>query len=222
MDAVREGGQPGAHNPAQVGGHRKRFPWCRLTTRPAQRPGQLKPIERVPSRGVEEPADGQPRKPGADRGPHGRLESGHGQGANLDAGEAPGRQACPGPGHRVPVGLDPDRRQQPDRLVPNPPQGKLQRRRARTVDPLQVIDHNNDRSRRRQEPDHIKEREANGSLLGRTTRRILHQQGHLQSPALRRWQLGKHPDEDPVHQITERRERQRCLGFGRAGLQDDV
>ena len=210
-DIVRQHTQPGAQYPAQVGGHGKRFPRRGLTRSSVQCPGQLKAIERITSRGIENPAYRQPGKPRAGRRPQCHLESGHGQRTDLQALEAPGRQACSGRGRGVPGGLDPDRRQQPDRLAPEPPQRELQHRRARTVEPLQVVDRNNHRPRSGQVADHTEEGQADGSLFRRAAHRILHQQRHLQGPPLGRRQLGKHLAEDPVHQIAERRERQRCL-----------
>ena len=211
LDIVRQHPQPGAQYPAQVGGHRKRFPRRGLTPSSVQRPDQLEPIKRVSSRGVEKPTHRQPGKPHAGRRPQCRLESGHGQGTHLQAREAPGRQACSGRGRGVPAGLDPNRRQQPDRLAPEPPQRELQHRRARTVEPLEVVDRDNHRPRSGQVADHTEEGQADGSLFRRASHRILHQQRHLQGPPLGRRQLGKHLAEDPVHQIAERRERQRRL-----------
>jgi ribonuclease Y len=63
----------------------------------------------------------------------------------LDAREAPGRKACSCHRRGLPAGLNPDRSQQPDRLAPEPPQCELQRRRARTVEPLHAIEaHHNE------------------------------------------------------------------------------
>ena len=59
--------------------------------------------------------------------------------------------------------------------------------------------------------DHSEEGEADGSLLRRVAHRIRYQQRHFQGPPLGRRQLGKHLAEESVHQITERRERQRCF-----------
>ena len=43
------------------------------------------------------------------------------------------------------VGLDPYRREQPGRLLAEPPQRELQRSRARDVEPLQIVDGNDHR-----------------------------------------------------------------------------
>jgi len=59
--------------------------------------------------------------------------------------------------------------------------------------------------------DHSEEGEADGSLFRRAAHRIRYQQRHLHCPPLGRRQLGKHLAEESVHQIAERRERQRCL-----------
>jgi hypothetical protein len=206
----------------QVGRYRQRFPRQQFNVHPAQRPGQLKTIEQIPARGLEQPPDGEPRKAVTSRRPDRRLVIGRRQRTYPQVPDMPCRQPRSHHRHRLRARPDPDRRQQPDRLVPQPPQGVAERHRARTIKPLKIINSDNHRALSGQTAHHPEERGAHGSVLQRAARRILQQQRHLQSILLRRRQLGEHPLENPVHQITKRRERQRRLRFGRTARQDQV
>ena len=117
---------------------------------------------------------------------------------------------------------DPDRCQQPDRFLPQPPQRVAERHRARPIKPLKVIDGDNHRAVSGQEAHYPEESGTDGSVLQRAALRIFQQQRYLQSVLLRHRQPGEHPLDDPVHQITKRRERERRLRFGRTGRQDQV
>ncbi len=220
--AGRERGQPGTQDTLQIGRHRQRFLRRGLGTSPLQRSGQLQAIERVPTRGVEQPADGKPGKCGTGRGLNSRLERAKGQGTDPKAREALSWQTCSGRRGGTPVPLIADRSEQAGLLAAEPPQGELHRVRARDIEPLQVVDGKDHRSRRGQVADHSKEGDSDRSLLGRAAHRIRQQQRDLQRPPLRRRQPGKRLVEDPIHQIAERRERQPCLRFGRPARQHRV
>src|SRR5215469_13518027 len=98
-----------------------------------QRLRQLKTVERVPAGGVEQSADDQPGKSGADFGPDHRLEGVEIQRTDAQSGEALGLQADRGCGTLV--GPIADGREQADWLVTEPPQSEVHRRRARRVEP---------------------------------------------------------------------------------------
>ena len=206
----------------QASRHRKRFPRQQVRFHPAQRPGQLKTIKQIPARSVEQPPDGEPGKPVTSRCPDRRLVISWRQRTYPQVPDVPCRQARPRHRHRLPARPDPDRRQQPDRLLPQPPQRVAERHRARPVKPLKIINGDNHRAVIGQEAHRPEESSTDGPMLQRAARRVFQQQRHLQSVLLRRRQLAEHPLDDPVHQITKRRERQRRLRFGRTSRQDQV
>lgn len=100
-------------------------------------------------------------------------------------------------------------------------QGELHNPRAWVIEPLQVIDGNDYRSRPAQVAENRKESNAHRPLPGRAARRIGQQERDLQRPPLRR-QPGEHPVQRPVQQIAERRERLSRLRFGRPARQNRV
>jgi hypothetical protein len=136
--------------------------------------------------------------------------------------KAPGRQARTSRRRGSPVGPDPDRRQQPNRLIPKTPQGVIQCYRTRAIEPLEVIDRDNHRALRRQAANHSQERGTHGPWLRRTSHRILQQQRHPQGVLLRRRQPGKHPIDNPSQQIAKCCKRQRRLSLSRTARQHQI
>ncbi len=139
MDIRRERRNPGAQNPMQASRQRKRFPRQQFRFHPAQRPGQLKTVEQIPARSLEQPAGGEPGKPVTSRCPDRRLVVGWRQRTDRQVSDMPCRQARSSQRHRLSARPNPDRRQQPDRLLPQTPEGVAERHRARPIKPLKVI-----------------------------------------------------------------------------------
>ena len=104
----------------------------------------------------------------------------------------PGGQARPSHGRGLLAHPDPDRRQQPDRLRSQPPQGVVERRRARTIKPLKVIDGDNYRTLSGQAAEHPEKSGTDRPVIQPAARRLLQQQRYLQSVLLGYRQLAEH------------------------------
>ena len=107
--------------------------------------------------------------------------------------------------------------QKPDRLVLEPPHGERQRLGRRRIQPLDVVDGNQQRPPHRQRPQRVEEAERDRSGLRRNIGRLGTQERNLQRTQLRRRQPSQLLRAHTVEQIDQRREREPRLGLARAG-----
>jgi hypothetical protein len=109
--------------------------------------------------------------------------------------------------------------QQPDWLATQPPRRERERAGRGRVQPLHVVDRQQDRSRAGQPPDHVEQRHRHGPLVGATLD-LLQQERGTQCPPLRHGEVDDGVAGHSLQQVAQRAEREPRLGLGRAGPRD--
>ncbi len=176
---------PGRHQRAQVVRHRQRRRGGSSLVAPEQA-RDLERVQRIAARRLSDPHEGRPWEAPAQRIGDDAVERGHRQRPQLEKLQRPvTRGGC----DQRPLGvLRAHRDDAHHRLVLDPPERELDRRRGRRVEPLEVVDRDHDDCTVRREPaEHREQRGTDEPSLGRTARADS-QQRDVQCHALRRRQ----------------------------------
>ena len=155
---------------------------------PLEGTSKLEREQRVPARGGMDPAEGRAGEPDVESVLQDLTQGTEAHGSNRDAFDLLAvdltiqvqRQ-----GHRC---LDPTSQQDPDRLVAKPADREAEGDDRRWVEPLDVVDRNQDGSVSRQGPKRVEERDRDRALVGRHSFGLLAQEGHPQRALLGSWQ----------------------------------
>ena len=114
------------------------------------------------------------------------------------------------------------REQEADRRAVEPPRGEAQGLGGRRVEPLQVVDRDQDRTGGRQRPQTVEHAQRDRPRLRGVGRRLAAQQRDLERPRLRRGQPVEGVRADAVEQVDQRGERQPRLGVAGPRGEDPV
>ena len=106
-------------------------------------------------------------------------------------------------------------KQERDRLVANTPHRERKRGRGRRVEPLDVVDGQQDRTAAGERAQSSEERDRDRTLIGHGPASLSEQQRELQGTALRGGERGENLVENRLEEVAERRKRQRGLGRAR-------
>ena len=195
-------------------GNRQRLAQRRDSSGALERASQLEREERVASGHVVDPPQ---RRAGKAQLDPGSKETVH----RAEAERADVEPTDPILDERSRDGLArPARGEHPDPFVPDPPprEGKDERRRG--VEPLEIVNREDERALGRQETQGAEGRDRDGALVGRCSVGTLEEQRDPQGIGLRRGKLLEQFLEHGVEQIAEAREREPRFGLGRSCRQD--
>src|SRR5207302_10185618 len=123
---------------------------------------------------------------------------------------------------RVVLPLRPSCQQEADLGFTEPPEHELERALGVGVEPLDVVDREQQRHCRSEQAQHAENRDRNSAAVGRSLPRLLEEQSGAERAALRLWQLVDHLPDGVTEQIALRGERKLRLALGRACRQDAV
>ena len=111
--------------------------------------------------------------------------------------------------------------EQKEHLVPvEPPKRECERTRRGRVEPLDVVDGNEERLPLAQCLEHAADRHAQCAAIDRLIRRVLDEQGNLERMSPRRRERRQHVVDGALEQISQPRVSEAVLGLGRSRRED--
>ena len=218
----RQGPDPGSHQSTDRARDREGRSWRHGRALPDERPGDLERVERIAAGGCLDPDERHARE----RAPEPLLEE-LVQGRqrhrpDLETlGARRGQRGEQLAGGRWIAAPRAHGQQHADPLVDQPAEAVGQDRRGARVEPLHVIDRDEDtRTRPGQVTDQAGRRDRERPLIVRGRRVLVAQEGHAQRPTLRSRQTGELVVRDVREQVGQTAQGQLALGFGRSCPKD--
>ena len=158
-----------------------------------------------------DPVKQRPREHGREARVHDGIQGNEVQRSDRHAQDAVGSKCPLRPGFAFVT----PREQQGDRLLAQTTCRVLERRRGRAVEPLDVVDRNEQRRSPRQRAEDAQQAGGNGPAVGSPTTAVLEEKRDFQRPPLRRRQLAQGSRQLFPEQVGKARERELCFALAR-------
>ena len=215
--SLRQHDQPVAHELAELLRDRQRLTGRRRCPASRERATQLQRVEGIAARHVVEPAQGGPGEGEADPGVEEAVDRAEAERRDLQATRSfpvHERRRC-----LLPQALGD---QEARRLLPNPPPREAEHGGRRGVEPLNVIDGDEQRTIRGVLTESAQDRDGNRPLVGRRALRSFEQERDTEGVGLRRRERVEELVQPFVQQVAEACKGESGLGCGGSSLEDAV
>ena len=173
----REGEQAAADEIVERLGERKRLPGFDRDASALQRSNDLERVERIPAGRVVHLRQERARKDDSQMRLHDPVERKHSEWADLDLLIPPRRKRSPQLREQRALERRPAREQQADVLVTESPRGIAERSSRGGIEPLDIVDRNDERLASSERTQRIEETDADGVRVRRRPLGLLEHEG---------------------------------------------